>query len=402
MPLKEVSWTEVPFYSSYSGHAKGSQQVLRYSGGQLVGSPNPRFRQQIKSGRNATTEMTANLTNIDATPFNAQRTIINAGGKFFYEGAANVSLFQLGFPIGIDASRVGRVKNQAIGKFANNVRSAITSFAGPTFVAELRDTVRLLRNPTQGIIDVCQAYKRAAEGQRRLWKGRELDTHLAALWLQYAYAVRPLVSEVESALETIKRLYRPEMAGVRGSADDEWQLHNLQFDDSIGGYLRAHRDYRVSVKAGVRIVGAVKRTVAAGPNPSIPTLSDLTGMLQPQEYLMAGVELIPFSFLAGYISNVNEILSATYMTSGNLAWVSMTQRTSALRTVVVNPYYTDPPLGWKVGSTSIQSGIGQTEFKELKRTADVPVPGLQFEAPSLGQLFNTAALAAVLAPKPKR
>lgn len=399
MPLKEVSWTEVPFYSSYSGHAKGSTSVYRYDGGKLVGSPNPSFRAQIKAGKNATTAMTANLTNIDATPYNAQRTLISPSGTFHYEGAASSSLFQLGNPIGIDASRVGRVKNQAIGKFANNVRSAITSFAGPTFLAELRDTVRLLRNPTQGIIDVCQAYKRAAEGQRRLWKGKELDVHVAALWLQYAYALRPLVAEVESALETIRRLNKPEFAGVRGSADDEWQLHNLQFDDLIGGYLRASRDYRVSVKTGTRIVGAVKRAVAAGPNPVIPSLSDLSGMLQPQEYLAAGVELIPFSFLAGYITNVNEILSATYLTNGNLAWTSMTQRTTALRTVVVNPYYIDPPVGWKQGSTQIQSGIGQTEFKELKRTADVPVPGLQFEAPSLGQLFNTAALAAVLAPR---
>jgi hypothetical protein len=113
------------------------------------------------------------------------------------------------------------------------------------------------------------------------------------------------------------------------------------------------------------------------------------------EFVPTAYELLPFSFVLDYFSNVGSVLSAGYASKGYTSWVSVSTRTEASVKVVEVPKfqnfsgYTRPI---EIGSP------GMTESKRIivTRSASMPDVEVSFDLPSKKQVLNLAILVKAL------
>jgi hypothetical protein len=118
---------------------------------------------------------------------------------------------------------------------------------------EIRETVRLLRDPLSALRDLSEAYKRAKRllTKRNPWlNSKQLAKAHAGLWNQYRFAFSPLVRSLLSGYEAFEKwetLERPPRRNshYRSEADDK-KVH--RYGRNVGGYTTFYVDKSCTVK----------------------------------------------------------------------------------------------------------------------------------------------------------
>lgn len=291
-----------------------------------------------------------------------------------------------------------QANNEALANFISKATKAQTSFQGGTFLGELRETISLLRSPVKslrhGLNTYLGAVKERSRRIRRLPRDRrktQLTAVLSDTWLEYSFGWVPLIHDIDDGLKTLTDAmvddYPPRKLVVGyGKTKIPTIASVWQFGVATPPYInyRTEQSSEVLVKYyGVVTVGTNSvtsaRRIGFDPYSWAPTLW----------------ELIPYSFLVDYFTNIGDIVEAASFPRSTLKWVAKTVvKEEVARAVSPNPVLLTSGTASIRGSGSASTGVYWKKRVVSRDTyTGSLVPDLEFSLPGLGRkLLNIAAL----------
>lgn len=295
---------------------------------------------------------------------------------------------------------VGKAENQARASFYKQLKGRQQSFQGLTFLGELGQTLRMLRNPAQAIRRGLDDYVKSVQKRTRRAKKSSFDRIVSDTWLEHVYGWAPLLSDVKSAGKALNdRIDRFSASYSRISAsgfEEQASISGELQNEGFGVYLAMRYQRMTQHHISVRYYGEVSNECEN----QIQADTELFGVSW-RDIVPTAWELIPYSFLADYFSNVGDVLSAWSTRKSAVRWCARTQNIRSISSIVgfyMDWSYTESGVtgfrGWI--SRSADSGSHRITRRNITRnTASVPLPDFRFEMPGFGtKWINMTALLA--------
>lgn len=299
-----------------------------------VGENYPDWKYRIANAINATTTLQGTKYYIYQRPCRASFT---QGWRqsyvpFYLKSGYMEAWPYMGFTQSVPTHRVSSVNAEAdaLGNFIQSCKKKQTSFEGGVFLGELGETLRLLVSPARtlrkGVASYLGALKQRHRQVKRQSPSKRLATArniLADTWLEYSFGWKPLISDIHDAAKLLAdqnaRITQPRTQPVFGkgsstytATDPKWQLMG-ESHLVVYGHLTEEEEYMVKYYGHVRVDQPHK----AGWRQAGFSLDNLVPTVW---------ELIPFSFLVDYFSNIGEIITAVSYNVSNIAWAARTAR----------------------------------------------------------------------------
>jgi hypothetical protein len=365
----------------------------------VTGGINPNWRSDIRHHRNAT-------TSLDGMRLRYRRSIghyeieLKAGSvgsilprRFEAYG----SLIYCQIPPA-PSFAYAAADNLARQKFYQDASKAIRSFQGLTFAGELRETLKMLRHPAKGLRRGLDDYLKSVQKRTRRAKRSSVKKIVADSWLEHVFGWSPLINDVRSAGQALNdRLNRfsSDYTRVSGSATDEASYEN-RGQDTEGPYWRVFWDTLTREKITVRYYGEVKREAP------YKTRSDMRLLgVSWEDLIPTAWELIPYSFLIDYFTNIGDVLEGWSVHQSDLGWSAKLIRKRAERSSVNHrdsKAYTIANYPSFKSLTRISLSCSQAVCirTDVNRSpASVPHPSFSWEIPGMGRKWiNMSALLA--------
>jgi hypothetical protein len=330
MPIKDRSTRVV-----YQYYTRQSYQNLfnQFANNFLVertldGENNPKWRDQVANHVSATTGMTGVRESVDSVPCGGNLTVknVNAPGGTMTQTVSGFATENRYLPL-TDFHQnptigTSSAQNQAMSKAFKQVRQAQISMSGGVFLGELREAAHMLRHPAKALRDHLGEYVKKLSRAKKLKPKKWLDT-LSQTWLESSFGWRPFVNDLEDAMKAYQEVQKGAEAEYRsiravGKADGlVSQLLNDGFAP-IGNFRwlgnKVVKDYAICV-----IRGEVKRL-------AVTTAADKARVfgLTPGEFLPTAWELVPWSFLVDYFTNIGDIIENSVTDTSSVAWLNLT------------------------------------------------------------------------------
>lgn len=394
------SSTGVP--AATSDGAIGTNETLVWDN-TVTGGENPWWRNQIRLGVQAGTSLSGSKVLLDMVPGQGEVTwdeyhsVTKALLGHAYERHVGqlVRFSQTDVQVPQHVT-VSDPSNRALVDFYKKARNRQRTLSGGVVVGELLQTLRMIRRPAYSLRKGLEAYlAKLKKAKRKYRRPSDRKKVLADTWLEYSFGWAPLIGDTKDAFEALVRLYegRPEMAYVRGFAASEGSQAFPTSIKTAGSYLRWFEEKTRKTQRVVEYYGQVK-TWASG---SVGKTS-LFGFDIRRDFAPTAWELVPWSFLVDYFSNVGEVIEAASFVRSDIAWMSKRDRTTT-QTIIHGRW--DPTAGSTLATTtkrrtgsSGNPGSGTQSYETIVRSNAVPtIPSLEFEI-SLGpqKFLNLAAL----------
>jgi hypothetical protein len=395
--------------TTYYGGSKANEYVQNtsknWTDSVTFGDNIPEWRRYLREGVNATTSMLGTKNHLRITPgiYRVRRTSFYPPIEI--SEATGYLRLAIDLPVGDPASvSVSKADNLALSKFAQKLSLVNTSIQGGVVLGELRQTLQLIRNPAQGLrrlVDdwgVTARRIRGANVYPLAFRKKKVMENLADAWLEAQFGWRPLLSDIKSGCEALQKYntgqslstrrisaYHKESGGdpdtksVQGAGIAFWYAH-----------LRKTSHCEVIYRGAVRVEAQDPQQMSA----------ELLGV-NPGSFLPTAWELIPYSFLIDYFSNIGGIIYGWSNLFTELAWCNRTTRQSLQTeqwTSTPDEYFTVTQPGNQTYSVfhSPAKVVGTTTRVSRAKYTGTMVPGLAFKIPSFGSLkwLNIAALVA--------
>jgi len=298
-----------------------------------------------------------------------------------------------------------RVINLAKQKFVSRARQAISPFQGGVFLGELKEAIHLVRHPASALFHgVTHGYPSAVTKRLRGLKKyrdfhstrslRQASKIISETWLEYSFGWRPLISDVQSGAEALARFVTQSdtiqivTAHAKSRDSDGSGFQNTRVQ---AGFSNLTYSYNVQQWTETECWMYGGADISSGLNTE--SASRLAG-LQWADVIPTVWELIPYSFLVDYFSNVGDVISgATFCTSRLTYWGLSTM---VRRGVILDGYRFVPNFAGDVGGSD--KGKSAVYINSFSREATPSlVPSLQFECPGVESLkwLNIASLVGV-------
>jgi len=352
------------------------------------GIKQPYWRRTANNLQSATSVYSRTITRNDPLPIYGNGALRDAGkprspGFGFYVTGTLKNV--LSDPSALSySSALSQSQVSALASFFNQANGDVS---GIVFAGEIRETMRMFLHPCSSLVKLSLNFYNA----RRGLTGKQLAKVISDLYLTWTYGAVPLMADMAGINKALLSLTRQELIRHdHGSKTvTEKTLSPLIRTQGAGGFTFRYLE-RSSVEASTQIGGGrlIKSTEMAD------VLSTYFG------FNLASVpsalwDLIPFSFVVDYITNVGDIMSVLGGTAQHHYYVYMSSKVT-LSTEVVSSAVT---LG-KSGYTTLRSTgtiSGRREKIIFGRSPALPSLGSldlipSFEAPNIKQLVNLAAL----------
>lgn len=379
----------------------------------LQGDRLPNFREIIKNDGNAVTAMTATRDEIQcdipgSVYVRGERTAPNYEALYMNEGDILSTNSRQYFLPATSSVSTSFADDKANANFRKKVNEFSTPFQGMIFAGELKETLQMLRHPAAGLRNNANGYMNSLTKQLKGSKDAKRIAKTASdLWLEHSFGWMPFLQDIKSAAEAWRRAtgkqpdhkvsagFKIEYDRTKYSLTGPWELPGAVTTLSNGCAFRVTAN-KVIERHIVRYKGKITAQVEA-PQWNNPELWGFT----PSQFIPTAWELLPWSFLADYFTNIGDLLESTLTKTQNLAFVNKTVivETDKQGRVVLDPAATVQIYGgsaWKVKSSS-QVGPWTMNYKRRSvwRTPGValPFPSFHFDSGlSVGQITNIAAL----------
>jgi len=294
-----------------------------------------------------------------------------------------------------------KVNNRALQQFFSKAIAAQRTFNGGTFLGELRETVHAIRHPLSALQDGIHAYfgtlnRRLSKNGRSI-RRQKFGSRVSAVqsvvsntYLEYAFGWKPLMSDVDDALKALVqyKTYREPTVVVHAGAKDE----SLDSEKSpwplLAGYI--YNTWETKYVMSVKYYGCIQ--VISGTNSEVVrrsiglTLGDVVPTLW---------ELIPYSFLVDYFTNIGAIVDAACFNTASVRWVNKGTYQSSKRRLTEQLYSSFPsPNGAELlkGYSFSPTSLCECERFSKSRTAvgvHLSIPSLEFRTPFSSDALDT-------------
>lgn len=370
------------------------------------------WRNNLREGLSATTSMTGTMIEARLTNGSLEVSRPDLAG-FPTRINRNVLTGSLGLdptppsgnPANIDVSKAN---TQALGKFNRRILEVHTAFNGGVFLGELGQTLRTIRNPAKGLRGladdwraVAQRIRRASSrltgsGGSRAVRNSNIAQNLSDAWLEVQFGWRPLLNDVDDGCKALAILKSGQSLKTRRvTARSEVDGNPVEVTSGQALSLCVWTNVSITVDHSEVIYRGAVRVEPRNP---AQMKAELLGF-NPASWLPTAWELVPYSFLIDYFTNVGEIIEGWSALFTRLAWCNRTVRTSYKRTlsshtdlVSIKKWSADVNRVAFVpaGGVITKSRVSREKFEGTR------VPDFKLEIPGMGSLkwLNIAALIA--------
>jgi hypothetical protein len=398
-----------PTFTGSFNYSVSSQDIVE------LDYPEWDWKHIIATGGCATTSLHGSSEGF--TSFDPSRLIGNKGGpvfgydlhdpfryhfKSFFGSLTRTDTTVYGFPTAIDiknylyedSSLYPYVENQALMSFNSKTIAAMQDFSGLVAAGELGESLRMILRPAQAIRNSLSSYLETVKRRSRRYvrNSRGLQDMISGTWLEYSFGWKPLIHDIHDGAKALANAlyYKQDRTFVAGRAfglskskvitTSVIDANNVIF--TRRNVLRAHL-YRV------KFYGSLRHTADLS--------NDLSRFgISWGSFIPSAWELIPYSFLVDYFTNIGEILQSFQVMAADLAWI--TRGTESIQ------------LCWFEACDVTYQDFGATHQQTIsahpggpvaygKRVVDRSlytgsrIPSLSFEVPGLGvRWINIAAL----------
>ena len=366
---------------------------------QRTGAKLPNWKRIIKSGSNATTVMNATravgkcVPGSCSTYWRVNVTQAVPSGIQFERVRGQVILpenISPGSP-----SYAPDAENQALSRFYADLRAETTSFQGGVFLAELRETISMMRRPGAGLFKGIGNYLNAVERRKRPRRGRRWNNRmLQDTWLEYSFGWTPMISDVMDLANTAARLQtETRRTTFRGYGSQETLLSSGTALSVHGSTLYGFLDTVYKLKSEV-IYKAGTRVELQSALGSTQRLIELSGF-QIENWVPSVYEVIPYSWVVDYFSNLGDVINCACTSTSHLTWKKANQIDTYTKTV---SHRFDPVRSKAASPTFIAGGgsLGYAKSEGRFVTRSVPtlgIPTLSLSMPGFStKWLNLAAL----------
>jgi hypothetical protein len=334
-------------------------------------------------------------------------------GNDTYESFALGSFVDPGDVIPSDVSWLAYddVVNQALMRFISQANSVQRSFQGGVFLGELKETIHQIRHPMSAIKSHLNTYLgnvKKRSGKLRL-NGRvvgsgslaersraarsSLQGVISDTWLEAQFGIKPLVHDVQDAATALARYIIDEFPSkvVKGKAKYSENLGDA-FSTRFLGTGQVFTRYSRLSSLQVKIYGSVKVQCSANAAHAFALAGVTWRDFAPSLY-----ELIPYSFLVDYFTNVGSLVEAASFNTATVAWANIGVYVKSVSEQIEQRYTPFPsPNGHYNLKGSSLTPSGPFRFEKFVKSRDQYIggymPSLAFKLPGIGQSLNILAL----------
>lgn len=357
------------------------------------------WRRLIRERRSATTPLSGTKYYVSGSPNGGtilyQRSRVVAGVKEVV-GSESTGLVA-GTPsmavFGSVSLSQTRANNQALNQIVSDIASAKREVQSLVCAGELGETLRFVRQKSQTLHNGFWSYldelKKRSRGIRR---GRFVREMIAEAWLERQFVIVPLVKDIQAAARAAARIAINHQPSVRvfGRGYDDRTLaltgHTVQV---LNHWTLRKAAYQHQI-IKVRYSGSV-----SAPKVSAYGNMEVLG-ITPGEVLGSVWELIPWSFVVDYFTNVQEVLESLRFHSTDLDWCekgTFTSQVASCSDVGLTPASVG---GWTLDWARVDPGT-KLKLKKVSVTRANYLgnftPSLEFEIPGLSlKWLNLLAL----------
>jgi hypothetical protein len=354
----------------------------------------PNWRRRIAEGLNATGTLIGYEETYDASGgYHFLRNDFTKNTPFWYydETWRSGPLFEVPLPSSAYLSPV-KADNQALSRFYSKARSAQTSLQGLVSAGEWGKTVRGIAAGSNGIYRGVYEYLNALRKGNVLKHLRQLTVKEKTNFIQQRWAetqlfIRPLASEVQQGAEALARFgphfYRENDKFISGMGEDTSRNNTT----IVNGPGDTRARINIDKSAQVRYYGKVSLSEAVA---GIPDLTPIG--FDSSNFLPTIWELIPYSFVIDYFTNIGGVVSAFSFNKTLITWSTRTVRLENKNSLGA-AWIATPNSDVKVERLS--SGSILRTKKTVNRSAQAlppSAPTLEFRIPGVEQLLNVASL----------
>jgi hypothetical protein len=272
--------------------------------------------------------------------------------------------------------------NRGLIQYLKKVGQVNQAFSGQIFLGELRETLRMIKSPAQGIRNILGSYfddlKRQKKRRPKQWK-----KNLSGSWLEYAFGIVPLVSDIQDACKAWNRLVEePRFVLVTSAGVEERNVPSRTLVQGMSSYLGAYApriDHTLvsTDRAVVRFKGYVKRESRA----TLAGKAQLFGF-DPIQFVPTVWELIPWSFLIDYFTNIGDIIETGCVNRSSIAWTNV----STVVFQIMDHNIQVSPAAYQMGSDRSVGGTPSTakytrRYVERSTPSELGLPSLTLELP---------------------
>jgi hypothetical protein len=186
----------------------------------------------------------------------------------------------------------------------------------------------MLRNPAKSLFESAKNDYLDAVKKRKHRNPKNWARGLSGAWLEWVFGVMPLVNDINDVLDSMDRFNSDPIVSriitavgrqrqmLTPSSLHVWtpDLHDLSFSGKTEQYLKQKvklRGLYLRQRSEIKALTASQK------------LSQTFG-LNAREFVPAAWELMPWSFLVDYFTNIGDILEQTFTNLENLAWCNKT------------------------------------------------------------------------------
>lgn len=385
----------VHYYQNNNGSVtEANESVTRNYTETVIGSSVPAWQYKIAHLQSATSSYTrSGGVTFENGGYTLSASVPRIGKGSYVERLS-------GIPIALppSPSDITKAYELALGNFLTNASNVIAPLKGGTVIGELRETLRMIRNPASALRDGFSSYFKRA---RRLTARRrpKLRKVLSNTWLEYVYGWRPLIEDLKSGVEAYRKLkdsYETVRAFGMGTSSGTPVL--FQENGGHANYLRYVENRITTLSSVVKFKGVCKAWPDGIQTSSAERLQVVLGF-NLADFVPTVWELIPYSFVVDMFTNVGDILNAGH--GLNSTWVWLSRSTKTTRAVTVSRRVNLPEFLRFAGESARASESGGPSklsvWNYSRGTPTLRLPSLVFELPS--SPWSWANLLALLSSK---
>lgn len=351
------------------------------------------WRRKIALGQNATTVFDASKTTFLSVPAYSEDfgwTHPTSTNPIYSRKYATFWWGYLGIPSSLPSDNsVSIAQNIALINLWKSINQQVTLFQGGTALGELTETLHMIRHPAEalhkGMVSYLQAIrKRVKQTKPRLRKRIVRDSYL-----EVVFGWRPLFNDIADAVDYLDKrqnqLVRTFLP-IKGNGTDVATSFASHYD--LNGYVYIYSTIKSESKSQVRYKGMMKSTAV-----SPYTFNARQLGLSIENFLPTVWELIPYSFVVDYFTNIGTLIEAWSNQNVQIAWCQQTTR--KISSQDVTGFYKKCTLQ-RIQHDLWIPGQGRATYESISRVPinDIPLPVIQFKIPGMGlKWLNLAALA---------
>jgi len=392
---------------------------VRSYGYTRAGSNNPYYKKLIRLGVNASGSLTVNVSTAEASDFSTvvykrkgsvgpDRTNIGTFGNTGVFFGVNLPVPELAHS---GASSMDKACAMAIRVLNKNVTQRRRQVMGAVVVGELGKTLGMLLRPAKALRGKAATFTRRLRFLRKRLAGKDakLFAKIAAdTWLETTFGWKPLLSDVRDGALAVARVCQKDALNrqqFRTHGIDEAQVSATTFLPQPVGF-----DASSSVKYnGTQTVVSISECILYGrfstkiqnsENVGLyaSRLAQLSGFTTWEDLVPQVWELVPWSFLVDYFTNVGDVLEGFANFYNGIDWIEEVHilTTSRRRSFTVDVDYLKFQYGDLYVTHEGPDGACEASYRTVTRAGYAgPIrPELRFQLPVDMQWLNIAALVA--------